>query len=42
MFLKRLTDRIPPISVVPTTVVMTPSGAEPMTRSSWDLYVKDS
>jgi Xaa-Pro aminopeptidase len=23
------------------TVVMTPSGAEPMTRSSWDLFVKD-
>lgn len=23
------------------TVVMTPSRAEPMTRSSWDLYVKD-
>jgi Xaa-Pro aminopeptidase len=23
------------------TVVMTPSGAEPMTRSSWDIYVKD-
>jgi Xaa-Pro dipeptidase len=23
------------------TVAMTPSGAEPMTRSSWDLFVKD-
>ena len=23
------------------TIVMTPSGAEPMTRSSWDIYIKD-